>query len=103
MGLTVVKSEFTIKSARIDTLAFDPEAKAFMIIEYKRDRDFSVIDQGFMYLALMFENKADFLIEYNEKSTSPMKRDTPDWSQSRVAFVAPSFTDTQVMSTNFKD
>jgi predicted transport protein len=103
MGLSVVKSEFTIKNARIDTLAFDPEAKAFTIIEYKRDRNFSVIDQGFMYLALMLENKADFLIEYNEKNTIPMKRDDPDWSQSRVVFVAPSFTDVQVMSTNFKD
>ena len=49
MGLTFVKSEFTIKSKRIDTLAYDTKAKAFIIIEYKRDRSLSVVDQGFTY------------------------------------------------------
>jgi RecB family endonuclease NucS len=38
-GLTFVKSEFTIKSNRIDTLAFDTDSKSFTIIEYKRDRN----------------------------------------------------------------
>ncbi|MFG4529600.1 hypothetical protein ACFZ8Z_13365, partial [Acinetobacter baumannii] len=37
-GLELVKSEFTIKNNRIDTLAFDPESLAFVIIEYKRER-----------------------------------------------------------------
>jgi RecB family endonuclease NucS len=50
LGLMLVKSEFTIKNGRIDTLAFDPQSKAFIIIEYKRDKNYSVVDQGFMYL-----------------------------------------------------
>ena len=49
-NLKFIKSEFTIKSNRIDTLAFDNETKAFVIIEYKRDKNFSVIDQGVSYL-----------------------------------------------------
>lgn len=32
-----------------------------MIIEYKRDKNFSVIDQGYAYLSLMLNNKADFI------------------------------------------
>jgi hypothetical protein len=32
-----------------------------------------------------------------------MKRDDVDWSQTRVIFVSPSFTDFQVEATNFKD
>ena len=52
-SLIVVKSEFTIKNKRIDTLAFDEEAKAFVIIEYKRDKNYSVFDQGVTYLNLM--------------------------------------------------
>jgi len=103
LGLTPVRSEFPIKNGRVDTLAFDPQSKAFIIIEYKRDRDWSVIDQGFMYLSLMLENKADFLIEYNERKKCAMKREDFDWTQSRVLFVAPSFTDYQIQSTNFKD
>ena len=55
MGLTLVRSEFTIKNKRIDTLAYDKQAKAFIIIEYKRDKNISVVDQGFTYLSLMLE------------------------------------------------
>jgi predicted transport protein len=32
-----------------------------------------------------------------------LKRDDVDWSQTRVAFVSPSFTDNQIQATNFKD
>ena len=55
MGLELVKSEFTIKSKRIDTLAFDKQSGAFIIIEYKRDKSISVVTQGFTYLSLMLE------------------------------------------------
>ena len=33
-GLEFVKSEFALNNFRIDTLAFDREANAFIIIEY---------------------------------------------------------------------
>ena len=103
MGLSLVKSEFTIKNKRIDTLAFDKQSNAFIIIEYKRDRSLSVVDQGFTYLSLMLENKADFIIEYNESLGLNLKRDDVDWSQTRVAFVSTSFTENQILATNFKD
>ena len=103
MQLTLVCREFCIKNKRIDTLAYDEQAKAFIIIEYKRDKNISVIDQGFTYLSLMLENKADFIVEYNEQLKSDLKRDEIDWSQTRVAFVAPFFTDNQIQATNFKD
>lgn len=103
MGLELVKSEFVIKSRRIDTLAFDKQTNGFVIIEYKRDRNVSVIDQGFSYLSLMLENKAEFLVEYNESLSRNLKRDEIDWSQSRVAFVSPNFTENQKMAVNFQD
>lgn len=103
MGLELVKSEFTIKNKRIDTLAYDAQACAFIIIEYKRDKNISVVDQGFTYLSLMLENKADFIVEYNESLRQNMKREDVDWSQTRVAFVSTNFTENQVQATNFKD
>lgn len=103
MGLELVKSEFSIKNRRIDTLAYDPEAHAFIIIEYKRDKNYSVVDQGFTYLSLMLENKADFILEYNESLKRSMKREEVDWSQTRVVFVSTSFTENQRQATNFKD
>ena len=103
MGLVLVKSEFSIKNKRIDTLAFDPQSKAFIIIEYKKDKNISVVDQGFTYLSLMLENKADFIIEYNESLKKQLTRDEVDWSQTRVVFVSTSFTENQKLATNFKD
>ena len=102
-GLEFIKSEFIIKNNRIDTLAFDPESQAFVIIEYKRERNYSVIDQGVSYLNLMLDYKADFIVEYNESQSKQLKRQDVDWSQSRIIFVSPSFTDFQKQSTNFKD
>lgn len=102
-GLDFVKSEFYLNSFRIDTLAFDKDAETFVIIEYKRDKNFSVIDQGYAYLSLMLNNKADFILEYNENSKETLKRDDVDWSQSRVIFISPSFTTYQKEAINFKD
>jgi RecB family endonuclease NucS len=78
MQLTLVKSEFTIKDRRIDTLAYDEQTNAFVIIEYKRDKNISVFDQGITYLGLMLANKADFVIEYNEQFKKNIKRDDVD-------------------------
>ena len=102
-GLDFVKSEFSLNNFRIDTLAFDHDASAFVIIEYKRDKNFSVIDQGYAYLSLMLNNKADFILEYNECGQSVLKRNDVDWSQSKVIFVSPSFTTYQREAINFKD
>ena len=103
LGLEFVKSEFALNNFRIDSLAFDKEANAFVIIEYKRDKNFSVIDQGYAYLSLMLNNKADFILEFNENLDKTLKRTDVDWSQSRVLFVSPAFTNYQREAINFKD
>jgi predicted transport protein len=102
-GLEFVRSEFPLKTFRIDTLGYDKENKSFVIVEYKRERNFSVIDQGYTYLSLMLNNKSDFILEYNENCKDSLKRDDVDWSQSRVIFVSPNFTEYQKNSVNFKD
>ena len=102
-GLDFIKSEFSLNNFRIDTLAFDKDARAFVIIEYKRDKNFSVIDQGYAYLSLMLNNKADFILEFIENSKHTLKRNDVDWSQSRVIFISPSFTAYQKEAINFKD
>ncbi len=102
-GYEFIISEFGLNNFRIDTLAYDKDACAFIIIEYKRDKNFSVIDQGYAYLSLMLNNKADFILEFNENSKGTLKRDDVDWSQSKVIFIAPSFTTYQKEAINFKD
>ncbi len=102
-GLELVCSELAINNLRFDTLAYDHDTNSFVIIEYKKDRSFSVIDQGFAYLSLMLNNKAEFILEYNEKVKAALTRDQIDWNQSRVIFVANSFTEHQRGAINFRD
>jgi hypothetical protein len=102
-GLRLVKSEFTVGDFRLDSLCFDEETNSFVIIEYKRDKSYSVIDQGYSYLSTMLNNKSDFVLEFNENLKETLKRDQVDWSQSRIIFVSTSFSAYQKTSVNFKD
>lgn len=110
-GLTFISgatnNEFSVRAQEqdfyIDTLAFDEEQKSFVIIEYKKDRSFSVIDQGFAYLSAMLNHKADFVLEINERLGRNYKKDEINWEQSRIIFVSPEFTNYQRNAINFKD
>ncbi|MGL6132088.1 MAG: DUF5655 domain-containing protein, partial [Fusobacteriaceae bacterium] len=103
LDLELVKSEFTVEKYRIDTLAFDNENKAFVIIEYKRGSSYSVIDQGYSYLSTILNNKAELILEYNERLEKNLKRDEIDWSQTRIIFISQGFTKFQKDSLNFKN
>jgi hypothetical protein len=102
-GLEFVSTEFSVGGFRLDSLCFDEENNSFVIIEYKKGSSYSVVDQGYSYLSVMLNNKADFILEYNEKTNKQLKRDEINWSSSRVLFVAPSFNTYQKNSVNFKD
>ena len=102
-GFVFVCSEYSLHNLRIDTLAFDEDQKSFVVIEYKKDRSFSVIDQGYAYLALLLNSKADFILEYNDKCQGNLKKNDVDWSQSKVIFIAPSFTKYQLEAMGFQD
>ena len=103
LSLKFICSEFALNQFRIDTLAFDSVNNSFVIIEYKRGKNFSVIDQGYAYLALMLENKADIILEYNENMEKGIGKKDIDWSQSKVIFISQSFTTYQTAAINFKD
>ena len=102
-GLEFVKSEFSIQSYRLDTLAFDKENNSFVIIEYKRGHNYSVFDQGVSYLNTLLKYKADFVLEYNETLEKSLKKDDVDWSQSKIVFVSPAFNQNQKQAVDFKD
>jgi len=94
-GLTLVKSECIIKNKKIDTLAFDPFSRAFCVIEYKKDKSFSVFDQGITYLNLLLKNKGEMTSEYLESCGIRLGRGDVRWQHSKIIFVAPAFTDYQ--------
>lgn len=102
-GYELVRSEFPIKNSRIDSFCFDRENNSFVIIEYKKGRNDSIIDQGFNYLSLITKNKADCVMEYNEQTGSNLKRSDIDWDSLKVIFVSPHFNKHQKGSVDFKD
>ena len=86
---------------RLDTLAFDEQTNSFVIIEYKKELSCSVIDQGFSYLSLIFNDKLHFISKYNEISEKPLENDEFDFSQTKVMIIAPGFTKYQKQSIEF--
>ena len=102
-GIEFVSTELKVGEFRLDSLAFDQQNKSFVIVEYKRGHSYSVVDQGYSYLSVMLNNKAEFILEYNEKTKKNLKRIDVDWSSSRVIFVSPSFNSYQKNSVNFRD
>ena len=101
--LKFVRSEYQLHKLRLDTLAFNKETNSFVIIEYKRDSSFSLIDQGYAYLALLLNNKADFILAYNEVNKKSLKVDDVDWSQSKVIFIAQRYTIYQLKAMEFRN
>lgn len=81
-NIDFVTSEFELDGLSVDSLGFDKDSRSFVIIEYKREKNISVIDQGYAYLALLLNNKAEFILIYNERNVTPIKKDGVDWSQS---------------------
>ncbi|MBI5308482.1 MAG: hypothetical protein HZB37_09185 [Planctomycetes bacterium] len=102
-GFQFICSEFSTGTFRVDTVAFDPETSSFVLIEYKKDQSFSIIDQGYAYLSTMLNHKADFVLLYNERTDKSLGKNDFDWSQSRVIFISPSFTEYQREAARFKD
>lgn len=102
-GLEFVCTEFPVGDYRLDTLAFDPETQSFVIIEYKRSENRSVIDQGYTYLGKMLDRKADFVLQYNNLKHKSYQIKDIDWAQSRILFVSTSFNNYQVGSLIFND
>ncbi|SRR5258708_6079494 len=87
----------------LDTLAFDKSKNSFVIIEYKKDKSFSVIDQGFAYLSAMLNNQAAFVLELNERLNKSYARKDINWEESRIIFISNEFTIYQRNAINFKD
>lgn len=103
IGYRFLETEFVANNYRFDSVAFDEDNNAFVIVEYKRGRNESLVDQGYAYLKTIIDRKADFVLLYNEKLERNRKIIDFDWSQTRVVFVSPKFTQYQIDATSFDD
>lgn len=98
-GLEFIRREFGGQGLSIDTIAYDPQTKSPVLIEYKKDSYQSVIDQGMAYLNWLLSHKGDYQVALQEK----LGKRGIDWSQPRVIFVAKQFNVHQVYASGFKN
>ena len=103
LNLKFVATEFVVAPFRFDSVAYDANANSFVIIEYKNTEKFSVIDQGYSYIATLSSHKADFVLKYNQVYGVSKGIGDFDWSQVRVIFIAPKYTAYQIGSIQFKN
>lgn len=102
-NLKFIATEFQVDNLRIDTLAYDSETNSFVIIEYKNVKNYSVIDQGYSYLSLLLNNKAEFVLKYNQVFDKNNGKEDFDFTQTSVMFISPSYTTYQLKSVEFSD
>ena len=100
-GYKFLSTEFAIEHYRMDSIAFDEEKNSFIIVEYKRGKNESLVDQGYAYLQTLLTRKADFVLLYNEVTGESRLVKDFDWSQTIIAFVSPKFTQNQKDATSF--
>jgi len=87
LNITFLSSEYSTSfGGRIDTLGIDNNG-APVIIEYKRNQNDNVINQGLSYLRWLLDHKADFEVLVH-KSKTGIKI---DWNSPRVICVAESY------------
>lgn len=101
LGYKFIDTEFPIEDYRFDSVAFDEENNAFVIVEYKRGQNESLVDQGYAYLKTLISRKADFVLLYNEKNNTSKNKNDFDWSQTKMVFISPKFTPYQIDATAY--
>ena len=96
LSVHFLASEYAIKSGRLDkggrmdTLGID-ENKRPVIIEYKRNSNENIINQGLFYLDWLMDHKANFKLLVMEKMGGDVAEDV-DWTAPRLICVAGNFT-----------
>ena len=63
-GYDLIQSEFVLGGFRLDSLCYDKSNNSVVIIEYKKGKSYSVIDQGFSYLSSILDNKSEIIWKF---------------------------------------
>lgn len=87
-----VASEIQLNNLRLDNLAYDEKANAFVIIEYKNRFSANVLSQAQDYYNLVLKNKKFFLKRLkNPKNVN--------FDNTRVMIISPKFSKKQIRQT----
>ena len=93
-SIKFIKSKFQIDKYRFDSVGFnkDEDWNSFVIFEYKKSQNYSLIDQGYAYLNTALDRKSELILLYNEIFNKSLRVNDVNWENIRVYFVSPKFT-----------
>lgn len=98
-GVRLVATEFIVRGeqpGRIDTLGLDYEG-APTIIEYKRDKNENVINQGLYYMNWLLDHRGDFVVAARDTLGSDVEI---SWSHPRLIIIAQSYAKWDTYAVN---
>lgn len=98
-GVRFVSSEFIIRGdqpGRIDTLGLDFEG-APTIIEYKRDKNENVINQGLYYMNWLVDHRGDFVVAARDALGDGIE---VNWSHPRLIIIAQNYAKWDTYAVN---
>lgn len=91
LGVRFLASEYpTSNGGRMDTLGIDENGYP-VIIEYKRQRDENIINQGLFYLDWLMDHRGEFELLVRDKFDKATA-DAIEWSAPRLICIAAAFT-----------
>jgi CO dehydrogenase/acetyl-CoA synthase alpha subunit len=93
LGVRFLATEYSTGAkhrGRIDSLGLD-ENGCPVIVEYKRNRNENVINQGLFYLDWLLDHKADFRLLVMDRLGKD-EADKIEWSGTRLLCIAADFT-----------
>lgn len=96
-GIHFIATEFTIRgeqSGRIDTLGLDSDG-APAIVEYKREKNDTVINQGLYYVNWVLEHRGDFHIAAQKVLGQTIE---VNWDNPRLIIVAQNYQQWDIYS-----
>lgn len=99
--LQFLATEFVLEKFRFDSVAYSEEDNSFVIIEYKKVSNDSLVDQGYAYLNTVLKNKAEIVLLFNKIKKANKQKEDFDWESLRIYFVSPKFTEYQKSATGF--
>tara|TARA_Y100001936_G_C16001451_1_gene628142 strand:+ start:338 stop:1282 length:945 start_codon:yes stop_codon:yes gene_type:complete len=94
-NLEFITTEYRIDNLRPDSVAFDIESNAFVIIEYKNVKHRGVLDQGMSYYQLLQEKKENFVLLYQKVKGKLISVEEINWDETKIIFISPIFDEHQ--------
>jgi len=98
--LVLIKHKPVYDNKEFDSLAFETDLKAPVILEFKVSQNRAVSDQVDSYISIMLRNKE--LISYQISEKLPQVKGDINFEQARIIIIASEYSETQINALSLR-